>query len=324
MKPATDISDFPTAAIALPPLVDHRGAESDDLDSPGLAATSGWRQYYELTKPRMNMLVVATTFVGFYAAVGRGTPLDWIRLLHTILGTALTAAGASVLNQYVERDLDALMRRTVGRPIPSGAVAPLSALFIGVLLGCAGVVYLALVVNPLTAALGAVTLASYVWVYTPMKRCTTLCTVVGAVPGAIPPVMGWTAVHNAVSVEALVLFGILFLWQMPHFLAIAILYKDDYEAGGFKMLPCVDPDLSATGRQILVYLMSLMPVTLMPFGLRMAGLGYLMCAVVCGSAFMLYGVRAALNKTRTDARKLFFVSIIYLPILFAALMVDKV
>jgi protoheme IX farnesyltransferase len=194
----------------------------------------------------------------------------------------------------------------------------------GVLLGIAGILYLATFVNPLTALLGAVTLAGYVWVYTPMKRWTTLCTIIGAVPGAIPPMMGWTAVHNALSAEAWVLFGILFLWQMPHFLAIAVLYKDDYAAGGFQMLPCVDAGLYATGRQIVVYLLSLLPMTLMPFGLRMAGIAYLAGALLLGITFLWYGIAAARSRTREDARRLFFVSIIYLPLLLGLLMIDKV
>lgn len=321
MKPATDISEFPHGAMALPPLVDRAG------HSTAMAATatpSRVRDFYELTKPRMNALVVVTTGVGLYVAVSHFAVIHWPLLLHTIFGTMLTAAGASVLNQYVEREFDKNMRRTADRPLPSGRLHPLEALLFGVFLGISGVLYLTVFVNPLTALLGAVTLASYVWLYTPMKRLTTLCTVVGAVPGAIPPVMGWTAVHNSFSAEACVLFGILFLWQMPHFLAIATLYKEDYAAGGFMMLPCVDPELYATGRQIVVYLLSLLPVTLMPFGLRMAGAAYLAGAVVLGSGFLWYGVQAARSRTREDARKLFFVSIIYLPLLLGLLMIDKV
>lgn len=319
MKPATDITEFPHGAVALP-LVDRAGHPSRVAD----AAPSRLRDLYELTKPRMNALVVVTTGVGFFMAIPRFGLVNWPLLLHTILGTSLTAAGASVLNQYVERDLDRNMRRTADRPLPSGRLSAIEALLMGVSLGIGGVLYLSAFVNPLTALLGAFTLGSYVWIYTPMKRWTTLCTVVGAIPGAVPPVMGWTAIHNSVSAEALVLFGILFLWQMPHFLAIAVLYKDDYAAGGFAMLPCVDPDLRATGRQILVYLLSLLPVTLMPFGLRMAGAGYLVSAIALGAFFTTYGIQAARSRTREDARKLFFVSIVYLPLLLGALMVDKV
>jgi heme o synthase len=317
MKPATDITEFPHGAVALPPLVDRAG-------HPAARATpTRVRDFYELTKPRMNALVVVTTGVGFYAAVRGIGEVDWLLLLNTILGTMLTAAGASVLNQYVERDLDKQMRRTAHRPLAAGRIAPVEALLFGVILSAAGVLYLAKLVNPLTALLGAFTLASYVWLYTPMKRWTTLCTVVGAIPGAVPPMMGWTAVHDTISAEAWVLFGILFLWQMPHFLAIAVLYRDDYTAGGFQMLPCVDPGLHATGRQIVVYLLSLVPVTLMPFGLGMAGYGYLAGAIALDGLFMWYGVRLARSRARTDARSLFFVSIIYLPLLLGLLMLDK-
>jgi protoheme IX farnesyltransferase len=320
MKPASDITEFPHGSMALPPLVDQRARFQSEAASP---LPSRARDFYELIKPRMNLLVVLTTLVGFYMATPTSSPLNWVLLIHTILGTALTAAGASALNQYVERDLDGKMARTANRSLPTGRMQPLEALVVGVGLGVAGVLYLLAKVNPLTSLLGAATLASYVWVYTPMKRKTTLCTIVGAIPGAIPPVMGFTALHGFVSPQALVLFGILFLWQMPHFLAIAVMYKDDYTAGGFRMLPCVDPDLSATGRQIIVYLVSLIPVTLMPFGMKMAGPAYLVAAIVLGGVFMTYGIQAAFARNRASARKLFFVSIIYLPLLLGALMVDK-
>lgn len=325
MKPASDITEFPHGGMALPPLVD-RAARMGLVNTVDDTATvpTRLRDFYELTKPRMNLLVVITTLVGFYMASRAGSMMNWALLIHTIFGTALTAAGASVLNQYVERDLDGKMPRTANRPLPTGRILPIEALLLGVLFGVGGVLYLTAFVNSLTALLGAATLASYVWVYTPMKRWTTLCTIVGAIPGAIPPLMGFAALHNAISIEAMAMFGILFLWQMPHFLAIAVMYKDDYTAGGFKMLPCVDPDLSATGRQIIVYLLALLPVTLMPFGLRMAGVGYLAAAVLLGGIFLAYGILAALRRTREDARKLFFVSIMYLPLLLGALMIDKI
>jgi protoheme IX farnesyltransferase len=320
MKPASDITEFPHGSMALPPLIDH--GVRFQLGAPAIPTRA--RDFYELIKPRMNLLVVLTTLVGFYMATPTFAPLNWLLLFHTILGTALTAAGASVLNQYVERDLDGKMPRTANRSLPTGRIQPLEALIMGVTLGIAGVLYLLAKVNPLTSLLGAVTLASYVWIYTPMKRKTTLCTIVGAFPGAIPPVMGFTALHGYISPQALALFGILFLWQMPHFLAIAVMYKDDYTAGGFRMLPCVDPDLTATGRQIMVYLASLLPVTLMPFGMKMAGPAYLIAAIILGGVFITYGIQAAFARNRESARKLFFVSIIYLPLLLGALMIDKV
>jgi protoheme IX farnesyltransferase len=301
-------------------------ADINDLSDNAHVATatqapSRWVDFYELTKPRMNFLVVVTTVVGFYMVAGSGT--DWVVLIHAILGTALTAAGASVLNQYLERHLDARMPRTKDRPLPGGRVSPLEALAYGVSLGVAGVIYLTFLVNPLTALLGAITLCSYIFIYTPAKRWTTLNTVIGAVPGAIPPMMGCAAIQNAITPESLALFGILFLWQMPHFLAIAILYRDDYAAGGFKMLPVVDPSLDTTGRQIILYGMALIPASLLPVGLQMAGAVYLTAAVLLGLAYLSYGISCAVTRTRIDARKLFFASIIYLPVLLAAMMIDK-
>lgn len=297
------------------------------LSTPGLAsdaaaARSRLADFYELTKPRMNLLVVVTTMVGFFMGMKAGFA-DWALLAHCLIGTALAAAGASVLNQYVERDYDLLMRRTANRPLPTGRVSPVEALVLGVALSAGGTLYLAALVNPLTATLGAVTIAAYVFVYTPMKRWSTLCTVVGAVPGAIPPMMGWTAVTDSLSPEAWALFGILFFWQMPHFLAIAILYRDDYVRGGFKMLPVVDEELDVTGRQTVLYGMALIPVSLMPVAFRMAGAGYLLAAVVTGLVFLGFGINCALRKRRVDARRLFLVSIIYLPALLAVLMLDK-
>jgi protoheme IX farnesyltransferase len=287
-----------------------------------VAPPSALTSFYELTKPRMNFLVVMTTFVGFYMA-SRGA-IDWALLLHTVLGTALTAAGASVLNQYLERDFDKLMPRTKDRPLPAGHVEPWHALLFGTALGTLGVAYLALLVNPLTAFIGFATLASYVWVYTPLKRRTTLNTVIGAVPGALPPVMGFTAVAGALSPEALALFGILFFWQLPHFLAIAILYRKDYAAGGFLMLPVVDESLDLTSRQILLWGAALVPVSLLPTMLGMSGALYFGAATLLGLAFFTFGISCAVTKTRTDARKLFFASIIYLPVLLVVMALDKV
>ena len=297
-----------------------------DIASPGDAtpsvAPSKFVDFYELTKPRMNFLVVLTTLVGFYMA-GEARGLDWRRLAVTVIGTALTAAGASVLNQFSERRLDALMPRTRNRPLPAGRVAPIEALGYGIALGVAGVAILATRINTLTALLGAITLLTYVLLYTPLKRFTTLNTVIGAVPGAIPPVMGFTAVHGALSPAAMVVFAILFVWQMPHFLAIAILYRRDYAMAGFKMLPVVDEDLSVTGRQIVLYSTALIPVSLMPVYVNLAGQAYYAIALMLGLAFLSFGVSCAASKTRVDARKLFFASIIYLPALLGVMMLDK-
>jgi protoheme IX farnesyltransferase len=282
-----------------------------------------WVDFYELTKPRMNFLVLVTTLVGFYMATGAHAAIHWALLLPTLVGTALCAAGASVLNQFIERDLDALMPRTHNRPVPAGRITPREAFLTGVTLGVAGFVTLLLCVNFLTALLGGVTLLSYVLVYTPLKRVTTLNTIIGAIPGAIPPLMGFTAVDNALSPGALALFAILFIWQMPHFLAIAILYKRDYGLAGFKMLPVVDESLDVTGRQIVLYSIALVPVSLMPVHAGLAGEAYFAVALMLSLAFLTFGVSCATSKTRLDARKLFFASIIYLPALLGVLMLDR-
>jgi protoheme IX farnesyltransferase len=320
MKPAVDISDGPETLLI-------GGLSSSSLGAAPAAMSLAARQpsrlsdFYELTKPRMNFLVVVTTMVGYYMATESWG--DWRRLLHTLIGTALTAAGASVLNQFAERDFDALMPRTKDRPLPARRMGAAEALAFGAMLSICGVVELALFVNPLTALLGAITLAIYVFVYTPLKRFTTICTIVGAVPGAIPPMMGVTAATGHFTPAAIALFLILFIWQMPHFLAIAILYKDDYAAGGFKMLPVVDEGLASTSRQIVVYSLTLIPISLMPALMQVAGTIYFLAAVIMGLGFLGFGVLCAVRKTRADARQLFFASIVYLPCLLGAMMIDK-
>ncbi len=267
-------------------------AEMDDVAAAavqpiGAPASARIADFVALTKPRMNFLVVVTTGVGYFmAARGSG---EWGRLINTLVGTALTAAGASVLNQYSERELDSRMVRTQDRPLPAGRVMPIEALIWGVLLATVGTLELLLFVNPLTAALAAFTLATYVFLYTPLKRVSTLCTIVGAVPGAVPILMGWTAVRSSLSPEAIALFGIMFLWQMPHFLAIAILYREDYVAGGFKMLPVVDPTLRTTAGQIVLYAAALIPVSLLPTLLQTAGVIYLTAAIFLGLIFAGFG-----------------------------------
>ena len=307
-----------TTSSHAPPIENNPIRTDADVLSP---RTSRLADFYELTKPRMNFLVLVTTAVGYYMAVRHS--IDWLKLLHTLLGTAATAAAASALNQYYERHYDARMKRTAGRPLPAGRLAPSEALLFGVLLAIAGIGYLDFAVNSLTALLGALTLLSYVFIYTPLKRCTSLCTIVGAIPGAVPPVMGWTAVHATLSPETLALFAILFLWQIPHFLAIAILYRNDYAAAGFKMLPVIDTASGVTGRQIVVYTISLIPATLLPFALQMTGPIYLTLAILLNIAFLCFALSAATTQSRPDARRLFLASILYLPLLLAVMMIDK-
>ena len=289
--------------------------------APASRASSRLNDFYELTKPRMNLLVIITTMVGFCMA-SKGS-IDWLLMLHTVLGTALTAASAAVLNQLMERRHDAKMPRTADRPIVTGRISPMEALAYGCTIGIAGVTYLALAVNILTACLGLATLLIYLLIYTPLKRITSLNTVIGAVPGAIPPVMGFTAVDGALSIQAVTVFGILFIWQMPHFLAIAIMYKQDYQAGGFKMLPCIDVDLHLTGRMILLYAAALLPVSLLPAILGMAGAVYYVAAVILGMGFLSYASACVKTHSRSDAKQLFFASIIYLPLVLGVMLFDK-
>jgi protoheme IX farnesyltransferase len=280
--------------------------------------------FYDITKPRMNFLVVATTLFGFRIATSG--PIRWPLLVSTAVGTLLSASSASVLNQLIERRFDGLMARTRNRPLPAGRIAPKEALFYGLLLGICGVVYLALLVNLLTAALGLVTIAWYLLLYTPSKRVTTLNTVIGAVPGAIPPMMGVAAAQNALSPVALALFVILFLWQMPHFLAIATLYRNDYAAGGFKMLPCEEANRSFTNRQIVLYGMALIPASLLPTLLGIAGSAYAAAAILLGLAFLSFCIACAtsgIGDHLRDARKLFFASIVYLPLLLMAMTLNR-
>ena len=290
-------------------------------DSPSLvdrlAAT------YELTKPRMNFLVVVTTAVGCHLAAGVAGLLERPSLLlHALLGTALTAAGASVLNMYAERGVDRLMPRTHNRPLPAGQLPAGFALAFGIGLGLVGTLWLALFVNVLTAILGAVTLLSYVLVYTPLKRRTPLCTLVGAVPGAIPPMMGFAAFDNALTPAAWSLFAVLFVWQMPHFFGLAMLYRDDYARGGFAMLPTQTNGMTRTARQIVGFCVLLIPIALLPTLAGVSGLFYAAASVPLGLWFLWAGVRCARSLSKADAKRLFVVSILYLPLLLAAMMLD--
>src|SRR5258708_5712400 len=236
----------------------------------------------------MNAVVVVPTLAGYCLTVS--DPVKWTLLMMTLVGSALAAAGASVLNQVRERDFDAVMPRPADRPLPAGRIDPSEACLFGLVLAIGGIAMLALEVNILTASLGTLTLVTYLFVYTPAKRFTTLCTVLGAVPGAIPVMMGCTAATGRISATALDLFLILFLWQIPHFLAIAILYRDDYAKGGFHILPVSDRSLDVTARQVVLYCLALLPVTLFPVALGIAGSGYFAVALILNAMFTWYGV----------------------------------
>jgi protoheme IX farnesyltransferase len=275
----------------------------------------------DLVKARLTFLVLLTTAVGYYVGV-RGTTDYWL-MLHTILGTALVACGASALNQLWEREHDALMRRTADRPLPSGRMQPETVLVFGGVCSMAGLIYLAFAVNLLTSLIGAVTLASYVFIYTPLKRVTWLNTAVGAIPGALPPVMGWTAARDELTGEGWALFAILYFWQIPHFMAIAWLYREEYAQAGFVMLPAVDPDGSRTGRQAVRYTLGLLTVSLTPYVFRLTGPLYLLGALVLGAMFLGAAVLFSCQLTRPRARHLFFASILYLPLLLGLMVIDK-
>jgi len=276
--------------------------------------------FLELTKPRITFLVLVTTAVGYI--VGARGSFDAVAFAGLLVGTAFVSGGASVLNQYWEREVDGQMRRTRSRPLPSGRVAPGDALAFGLLLSAAGLGLLASI-NGLTYFLGIAALASYVAIYTPLKRVTSLCTIVGAVPGALPPLMGWAAARNSLDLGGWALFAVLFLWQLPHFLAIGWMYREDYACAGFPMLTVTDPDGRATARQMILYCAALVPVTLLAGTLAHAGIAYLWGATLLGLAFMAGSMRFALTKSTGAARVLFAVSVIYLPVLLALMVWDR-
>jgi protoheme IX farnesyltransferase len=277
--------------------------------------------YVELTKPRVLVLVLFTVVAG--ALLASGSSPNWSVMLHALLGTALVAAGASALNQLLERDSDLLMRRTENRPLPGGRLQPIEVLVFGLSLGIAGIVYLAAVLQqPLAAGTAAVTFLSYVLIYTPLKRLTTLNTIVGAVPGALPPVIGWAAVRGTLNLEVVPLFAIIFLWQVPHFLAIAWIYREEYAAAGLRMLPVVDRDGSATGRQMVSYSLTLVPVSLTPVLLGGAGVIYLAGALALSLGFLAFAIVFARRRDRPHARGVLKASLVYLPLLLALLLLD--
>jgi len=278
--------------------------------------------FVSLTKPRLNFLVLITTLGGMYIAAPAGVPLAL--LAHALVGTALVAGGAAALNQALEHETDSLMRRTRQRPIPGGRLRVAEGTWFGVLLSAAGLIELTWKVNPLAAAVAAATLASYVFVYTPLKRRTSLSTLVGAVPGALPPVIGWAAATGTISFPAIVLFGIVFLWQMPHFLAIAWLYRDDYRHAGIPLLPVLEPDGRRTGQQALLYAAALWPVSLLPAAAHIAGAPYSVVAMLLGFGLIALSARFARERTTKTAKNLFLYSIVYLPLLWGALVVDRV
>ena len=305
-----------------------------DLRSPGVAPLQGeaverpplsFRErvsaYVELTKPRITFLIVLTSAAGFaLASQGR---IDYVGMLSALLGIGLLSSGIATLNQYAERDLDGLMRRTATRPLPAGKLAPWEALAFGAGVTIAAETYLLVFVNPLTALLGLTVIAGYVFAYTPLKTRTSLSTMVGAFPGAVPPLIGWAAARGSISIEGWVLFAILFLWQFPHFLAIAWMYREDYNRAGILMLPVVEPDGRVTAQQIVVYTLMLLPVSLLPTVLGMSGRIYLVGAAILGLLFLYSSLRAAFSMSRQHARRLLLASVLYLPLLFILMVLNR-
>jgi heme o synthase len=278
--------------------------------------------YVELAKPRIVLMVLVTAFVGFY--LGSESIPDYLKLLQALLGIALAAGGTLALNQWLERDTDAKMERTRHRPLPDGRLQPREALCFGLLLMLSGLLYLAAAVNLLSAVVTALITGSYLFCYTPMKRRSSLSVLIGAVPGALPPVIGWVAATGSFDVGAWVLFAIIFLWQVPHTLAIARLYREDYARAGIQFLPVVDLAGESTNRQILSHTAALLAVSLLPTLLGLAGPVYFIVAFLLGIGLLASGIRLALESTVPRARKLLFASLLYLPVLLLVMALDRV
>ena len=277
--------------------------------------------YIALTKPRLNVLVVATSAAGYY--LGAAGPIDFPVMAAAVVGTAFVAGGAAALNQLYERDTDALMRRTRMRPLPDRRIAPSDARLFGLLLSAAGLVLLATMAGWLAALLALGTLTIYLLIYTPLKRRSPVATLVGAVPGALPPLIGWAASRGDVSLGGLSLFLIVFLWQIPHFMAIAWMYRDDYRLAGFPMLPVIESDGRRTGRQAVAYAAALLPASLLPVFAAVSGPLYAAVAGLLSAVLLALAIQFARTRTDSAARRLFFGSIIYLPLIWIAMIADK-
>ena len=283
------------------------------------------RSYLELTKPRITWLILMSTGIGYFFGLPSHAlaDLNVLLLIHTIVGTALIASGTAALNQWYERDADEKMLRTAGRPLPSGRLHATRALWFAIALSAAGFIELYFGANPLTAGIGAFTLASYLFLYTPLKRRTWWSTTIGAIPGAMPPMIGYAAAAGTITTESWVLFAILFLWQFPHFYSIAWMYKEDYARAGIQMLPVVEPDCRSTARQIVLYGIALIPVSLVPAMLGMSGRIYLVGALLLGLWFLYSGVRVALERTLARARSVLITSVLYLPLIYGLMLLDR-
>ena len=300
-------------------------SDSTDTTSPSSRHSVFVRRaadYIELIKPRLVVMILITTAAGFY--LGAHQRVDWFLCLHTLIGAGLTAAGVLGLNQYLERDVDAQMKRTQERPLPGGRMHPLEALVVGAVLTGSGMLYLTFIVNTLSGFVISLIVVSYLFLYTPLKRKTSLCTLIGAVPGALPPVVGWVAARGTLTGEAWVLFAILFLWQLPHSLAIAYIYREDYAKAGFRLLPVIHPDGASTCRQIVINCVALLGIGLLPALYNIAGSTYFFTALVAGVAFLVFGIYLARTRSVKAARYLLYASLLYLPVVFITMALDKI
>jgi protoheme IX farnesyltransferase len=286
---------------------------------PKVSAAGVARDYLQLSKSRIVLMVLITTAAGYLFGAHS---VDGLLMLHALLGTALVAAGTNALNQYVEREHDARMHRTRTRPLPAGRITPRAALIFSSAIAVIGTVYLGLAVNWLTAALGAFTLATYIFIYTPLKRISTLNTLIGAIPGAIPPLMGWTAATNHLGAGGWIIFGILFLWQLPHFMAISWLHREDYARGGFAMLAVRDTDGAAVARQAIFYTLALLPISVAPSLLGLTGTVYFIGGAAAGAALLAATIRFFFDRGPRSARSLFMISNLYLITVMLLLVVN--
>ena len=280
------------------------------------------RDYFDLSKPGIGFYSLITTFTAFWLATNG--PIDLLLLFHTIAATALVTAGGGALNQVLEIRIDSQMHRTEKRPLPAGRVSAISGLVFGVLTSIVGTAYLLFAVNAISALLAILTLIGYLFIYTPLKRYTSYSTVIGAFPGAIPILIGWVAVTGTIDIRGWILFGILFVWQIPHFLAIAWMYRKDYARAGFPMLTVIEPDGISAAHQSVIYLVALLPISLMPTQLGITGNIYFIGALILGIGFLASGVMVAIRRTNASAKQMLFASIIYLPILLLLMIIDKI
>ena len=297
----------------------------NELISKAAVATSNsraWADFVTLTKPRVNLLVLVTTIIGFHLG-NAGGGVDYALLFNTVVGTFLVAGGAAAFNQVLERDVDAKMRRTMGRPLPDGRLGAREAAWFAAALSVTGLLQIGFGANWLAAGIAAATLGSYALVYTPLKRVTSLATVIGAVPGALPPMIGWAASRGSLSLEAWVLFAIVFFWQMPHVLAISWMYREDYERGGVRVLPVGDPDGRSTAFQMVNYSAALIPASLLPTIVGLAGRAYFAGAILLGLGMLALAIGFAQDRTPIRARRLFLASLVYLPLLWVLMLANR-